>query len=122
MEVGRHGSWEVLGGGRVDITGRLIGGCIETLDGIAGTAYGNVARFGEEHGPLLEYLEASGSSAFDICRALHHLRLSGWFDAATGVLIGRTDAPDDWRDILRRERLRVCRPHARSGESTFRLQ
>ena len=25
---------------------------------------------------------------------LHHLRLAGWFDRATGVLVGRTSAPD----------------------------
>lgn len=88
------GTWEVLGGGPVDVTGRLIGGCIETVTAIAGTPFGDVAAFGREHGPLLVYAEAAESSAFDICRALHHLRLAGWFDHAVGVLIGRTGAPD----------------------------
>ncbi|HET9060219.1 MAG TPA: S66 peptidase family protein [Acidimicrobiales bacterium] len=90
--VGR-GNWEVLGGREVDLTGRLIGGCIETISRLAGTPYGDVARFGAEHGPLLVYLEAAAGPAFDICRALHHLRLAGWFNAAAGVLIGRTSAP-----------------------------
>lgn len=53
-----EGSWEVLGGGGLNLTGRLIGGCIETVAGIAGTPYGDVAAFGREHGPLLVYLEA----------------------------------------------------------------
>ena len=88
------GTWEVLGGGPVDVRGRLIGGCIETMTAIAGTPYGDVAAFGREHGPLLAYVEAAEGSAFDICRALHHLRLAGWFDHAVGVLVGRTRAPD----------------------------
>ena len=88
------GAWEVLGDSPVDVRGRLIGGCIETMTAIAGTPYGDVAAFGREHGPLLVYVEAAEASAFDICRALHHLRLAGWFDHVVGVLVGRTRAPD----------------------------
>lgn len=88
------GAWEVLGGGRVDVRGRLIGGCIETMGAIAGTPYGDVAAFGRAHGPLLVYVEAAEGSAFDTCRSLHHLRLAGWFEDAVAVLVGRTRAPD----------------------------
>ena len=87
------GTWEVLGGGPVDATGRLIGGCIETMAAIAGTPYGDVAAFGREHGDLVVYVEASDDEAFTICRNLHTLRLAGWFDHATAVLVGRTNAP-----------------------------
>ena len=88
-----HGRWSVLGGGDVDLTGRLVGGCVETLGPLAGTAYGDVRAFGEEHGPLLVYVEAAEDDAFTICRHLHALRLAGWFDHAAGVLVGRTNAP-----------------------------
>ena len=87
------GAWEVLGGGAVDVTGRLIGGCVETMAPLAGTPYGDVRAFGEEHGPLVAYLEASGDEAFTICRQLHGLRLAGWFDRAVAILVGRTNAP-----------------------------
>lgn len=87
------GHWEVLGGGRVDVTGRLVGGCIETMTAIAGTPYGDVAAFGRDHGDLVVYLEAAEDEAFTICRDLHHLRLAGWFDHAAAVLVGRTRAP-----------------------------
>jgi len=87
------GTWEVLGGGPVDATGRLIGGCIETLAAIAGTPYGDVAAFGREHGDLVVYVEASDDEAFTICRHLHTLRLAGWFDHTTAILVARTDAP-----------------------------
>ncbi len=87
------GSWEVFGGGSVDATGRLIGGCIETMAAIAGTPYGDVAAFGREHGDLVVYVEASDAEAFAICRHLHTLRLAGWFDHAAAILVGRTSAP-----------------------------
>jgi muramoyltetrapeptide carboxypeptidase len=87
------GSWEVLGGGSVDVAGRLMGGCIETMSAIAGTPYGDVTGFGREHGPLLVYLEAGGDPAFSVCRQLHGLRHAGWFDHAAAILVGRTNAP-----------------------------
>ena len=98
-----EGSWEVLGGGAVDVTGRLVGGCIETMTTIAGTPYGDVRAFGREHGDLLLYLEAAESDAFTICRALHHLRYAGWFDHAVAVLVGRTSAPPGEGGVTHRD-------------------
>jgi muramoyltetrapeptide carboxypeptidase LdcA involved in peptidoglycan recycling len=98
-----EGCWEVLGGGTVDVTGRLVGGCIETMTAIAGTPYGDVAAFGREHGDLVVYLEACGDEAFAICRSLHHLRLAGWFDHAVAVLVGRTGAPDSEGGFTQRD-------------------
>jgi muramoyltetrapeptide carboxypeptidase LdcA involved in peptidoglycan recycling len=78
------------------VTGRLIGGCVETLGNVAGTPYGDVAAFGREHAPdgLIVYVEAAGEDAAMICRNLHGLRLAGWFEHARAVLVGRTSAPD----------------------------
>lgn len=86
-------SWSLYGADRLDVTGTLIGGCIEVMAGIAGTAYGDVRAFGAEHGPLVVYLEAAEEDAFAICRHLHQLRYCGWFDHAVAILIGRTEAP-----------------------------
>lgn len=96
MSLDREGRWEVLGGGGVDVTGRLVGGCIEVLGPVAGTPYGDVPAFGRAHADegLLVYLEAAEGDACTIARTLHGLRLSGWFDEAEAVLVGRTRAPD----------------------------
>jgi muramoyltetrapeptide carboxypeptidase LdcA involved in peptidoglycan recycling len=88
----RH--WDLYGAKTLDVTGTLIGGCIEVLSGIVGSPYGNVREFGVEHGPLIVYLEAAEESAFNICRYLHQLRYAGWFDSAAAILIGSTSAPD----------------------------
>lgn len=96
-----EGTWARLdkdgeAAGDVDVTGRLIGGCIETLCNVAGTSHGDVAAFAREHAPegLIVYVEASEDDAFGICRALHGMRLAGFFTAAKAVLVGRTKAPD----------------------------
>ena len=74
----------MLGDGSVDVSGRLIGGCIETIGPIAATPYGDVAAFGREHADdgLIVYLEACEDGAYTIARTLHALRYAGWFEHA----------------------------------------
>ncbi len=90
------GRWSLLRPGPVRASGRLLGGCIETVSILAGTAYGDLPRFAREHAPegLLVHVEASGDVALDIARDLWRMRLAGWFDDARAVLVGRTAAPD----------------------------
>ena len=80
----------------VEVTGRLIGGCVETVCHVSGTSYADVAGFGARHAPdgLIVYVEAAGDDAFTICRSLHGMRLTGFFDGANAVVVGRTRAAD----------------------------
>ena len=89
-------SWSVLGGGDADLSGVLIGGCVDVVSALTGTPFGDVPAFGREHADegLLVYLEVCEDPAYDVARALHGLRLAGWFVNANGVLMGRTSAPD----------------------------
>jgi muramoyltetrapeptide carboxypeptidase LdcA involved in peptidoglycan recycling len=97
------GTWQVEGDGSIDVTGRLVGGCIETVGHLAGTPYGDVRGWAEAlDQPTIVYVEACESDAVDICRHLHGMRLAGWFDRAAAVLVGRTSAPDH-RELTQRE-------------------
>jgi muramoyltetrapeptide carboxypeptidase LdcA involved in peptidoglycan recycling len=90
-----EGRWQVLGGGTVDVTGRLVGGCVETVANLAGTPYGDVRAWADGlDEPTIVYVEACEDNGVEICRNLHGLRLAGWFDRAAAVLVGRTSAPD----------------------------
>ena len=82
--------------GEVDVTGRLVGGCLETVAHLAGTPYGDVADFAARHAPegLVVHLENAGSDAADVTRRLFGLRYAGWFDHATAVLLGRTQGTE----------------------------
>ena len=76
-------------------TGRLIGGCLETVSMLPGSPYGDVTDFAARHAPegLLLYIEVAESEAVMAARMLHHLRLAGWFDRANAVLVGRSAGP-----------------------------
>lgn len=92
-----HGGWTRLDGtGPVDVTGRLIGGCIETICHLAGTRHADVGKFTGHYARdgVIIYVEAAESDAFTICRSLHGMRLAGFFEPAVAVLVGRTLAPD----------------------------
>ena len=76
--------------------GRLVGGCLDVLSPLAGTPYGDVPAFvanAGEDGVVL-CLEVCEWAPFDVARALHGLRLAGWFDDVRGVLLGRPGGPD----------------------------
>lgn len=88
--------WQVLGGGEVHARGRLVGGCLETLGPLAATPYADLpAAFAGE--PLLVYLEVAEWGPAAVARQLWALRLAGWFDRASAVLLGRPAGPDDAR-------------------------
>lgn len=87
--------WSLLSGTSADVAGPLVGGCIEVLSPLAGTPFADVPTWAQEQAsPPVVLLEAAEGNAFEIARALHGLRLAGWFDRCAGVLIGRTPAPD----------------------------
>ena len=93
----QSGRWVRLDGdGPADVTGRLVGGCIEAVRHLAATPQGDVARFARQHAPegLIVYLEAAGDDAFSVCRSLHGMRLAGFFAEAKAILVASTFAPD----------------------------
>ena len=80
----------------VEFSGRLIGGCLDTLMHLTGSAFGDVPSFirGCRHDGAILYLENDELPPPQLSRALWSLRLAGWFDGVNGVLLGRTRAPD----------------------------
>jgi muramoyltetrapeptide carboxypeptidase len=83
-------------GTALQCSGRLIGGCIDTLVHVAGTPFGDVQSFIQAHADsgVLLYLENAEMSPTALVRAAHRLRWSGWLEGLTGLFIGRSAAPD----------------------------
>lgn len=104
MTLDGAGSWTLVGGGGLDVSGRLVGGCLEIVSSLAATRFGQVAAFGREYADdgLIIFLEVAEEESYAVARHLHALRLAGWFDDATAILIGRTDAPGH-DDLSQRE-------------------
>ncbi len=88
--------WALSGADAVTMSGRLIGGCLDTLQHLAGTPHGDVPRFVQNAGRdgAILFLENCELSPTACVRALHRLRWSGWFDGLAGVMLGRSAAPD----------------------------
>lgn len=92
LPLDRPARWRGLDGDDVGtLRGRLVGGCLETISMLPGTPYGDLDVLAPDD--LLVYVEVAEVDAFTAARMLHHLRLAGWFDRATGILVGRTNAP-----------------------------
>lgn len=104
-------AWKVLGhegdpGHRVTARGRLVGGTLDVIGTLPGTRYGDLDAFVRRRAPegLLFYLDGCDLNPAQYCRALHHLRLTGWFRHANAVLVGRT-AAGDLREFTPRDAL-----------------
>ena len=88
-------NWRAVSHSPVEMKGRLLGGCMDTIRHLIGTPYGNVKEFQETHlreEPILWYFENCEMSATDFHRTLLQMHQSGWFENAAGIVFGRTSA------------------------------
>ena len=86
--------WRRLGAvqGAVAFSGRLIGGCLDTVAWLAGSVWGDVPSFRHRHQEegVIVYFENAEMSPCALMRCLLSLRRQGWFDDLSGLLIGRS--------------------------------
>lgn len=70
--------------------GVFLGGCLDCLAHICGTKYDKVKEFNARHKEgVIWYLEACDLHALALRLTLFTLREAGWFDNASGFLLGR---------------------------------
>ena len=78
-------------GNKAELSGRLIGGCLDCLSTLTGTKYDKVAEFNERYKEdgIIWFLEACDLNVMGIRRALWQLAHAGWFKYVKGFLVGR---------------------------------
>jgi len=78
-------------GKNISFEGRLIGGCLDCLQVLAGTPYSGIEKFIKRYGDegIVWFFEACDLNAMSIRRTLWQLREAGWFEGVKGFLIGR---------------------------------
>ncbi|MGN0482623.1 MAG: S66 peptidase family protein [Lachnospiraceae bacterium] len=76
---------------KVTLNGRLLGGCLDCLGNLVGTKFDAVSDFKERYKEdgVLWFLESCDLNVMAIRRTLWQLKNAGWFDTASGFLIGR---------------------------------
>ncbi len=89
-------NWIILGkensNEEVHFSGRLIGGCLDTLSILVGTPFASVQEFSKrfcEDTGMIWYLESCDMTAAEIYRSLWQMKQCGWFENTNGVLFGR---------------------------------
>ncbi|MBB4013326.1 S66 family peptidase [Niveibacterium umoris] len=87
---------DVNPGRAVQFSGRLIGGCLDTVRNLAGSPCGDVPRFVREAGDAgaILYFENCNLRPSEFLCVLQGLKLAGWFEGLAGVLVGRSSAGD----------------------------
>ncbi len=76
---------------RVEIEGRLLGGCMDCLVTFLGTEFDFVRQFNEKYKEdgIIWFLEACDLNVMGIRRAIWQMKHAGWFQYVKGFLIGR---------------------------------
>ncbi len=88
--------WKSLNGD-FDITGRLIGGCIDCLQYLPGTKYDYTKRFIKHYKKdgFIWYFDVFALRSADFYLTLFELKEAGWFEHVKGVIVGRVLFPNE---------------------------
>ena len=81
----------IVGGNRIEIKGRALGGCLDCIQGFFATKYDNIKNYIENHKKegtiwFLECFEMSTSTLF---RTLWQMKNAGYFESCNGIIFGR---------------------------------
>ena len=98
--------WENLNGD-FDITGRIIGGCIDCLSYLPGTRFDYTKKFIEKYKEdgIIWYFDVFSLTTENFYLALLQLKESGWFNYIKGVIIGRIKFPGGFTKLTYQEAL-----------------
>ncbi|MEL3971499.1 S66 peptidase family protein [Rossellomorea oryzaecorticis] len=87
--------WKTISNKSEKIHGRLLGGCIDIIHHLPGTAFGDVTAFQETYlgnEPILWYFENCELTTTGLRRSLIQMKLAGWFEQCSGIMFGRSAA------------------------------
>ena len=76
---------------KINMQGRLLGGCMDCLVNLLGTEFDKVKEFTEKYqnDGIIWFLESCDLNVMSIRRAVWQMKHAGWFSHVKGFLIGR---------------------------------
>ena len=92
---------ELTEGSELDVTGRLIGGCIDVIDWMIGTPYEDLKGFTQRYKDdgFIWFFDNFELNPMGLMYAATKMKLMGLFDNAKAVIFGRTCFPGEATDI-----------------------
>lgn len=81
----------IVGGDKIEIQGRSLGGCLDCIRGFIGTKYDNVKNYIQKHKQdgIIWFLECFEMSTADLVRILWQMKNSDYFKNCNGIIFGR---------------------------------
>lgn len=97
--------WENLNGKDINVTGRIIGGCLDILSELFGTRFDKTKDFIEKYKKdgIIWYLENCEMTSENIIRTLWKFKDNGWFEHTNGIVFGRSALEKSCYDISFKE-------------------
>lgn len=90
-----------LPNGDIDVTGRVLGGCLDILRDLKGTPYedvkGFVNRYREDG--IVWYFDIFAMKAEDVAHTLWSMKQAGWFAYTKAIIVGRVRFPETLMDM-----------------------
>jgi len=85
----------------LDVTGRLIGGCIDVINWVFGSPYEDLCGFSERYAEdgLIWFFDNFEMNPMQLMYAMERMKQTGLFDHAEAVVFGRTCFPGEASDI-----------------------
>jgi len=83
--------WDLINAESLDVTGRLIGGCIEVIDSVIGTPYEDIAGFLERYKAdgFIWFFDPFNSDPISLYIKILKMKYMGFFENAKAVVFGR---------------------------------
>ncbi len=90
-----------LPNGDIDVTGRVLGGCLDILQFLKGTPYEDVKGFVERYKEdgIVWYFDIFAMKAEDVAHTLWSMREAGWFETTKAIIVGRVCFPGTVMDM-----------------------
>ena len=98
-------NWENLNKEEINITGRIIGGCIDILAEIFGTRFDKTKEFIERYKDdgIIWYFDNCELTSEELIRTLWKFKDNGWFENCKGIVFGRSGLEKSCYDISFKE-------------------
>lgn len=86
---------------QLDVTGRLIGGCIDVIDWMLGTPYEDLKGFCERYSEdgTIWFFDTFELNPMALMYSMNKMKMTGLFDTAKAVIFGRVCFPGEATDI-----------------------
>ncbi len=81
----------VIGGDKIEMTGRALGGCLDCIDSYIGTKYDNISNYIEKYKKdgIIWFLDVYEMNTPMLFRILWKMKNCGYFNNCNGIIFGR---------------------------------